>query len=1096
MTAYSTPPEMLGLTRLALLGRKEEMQRIQRAFQNVRRAHKAQVIFLEGRGGVGKTHLLLHLGTIVQENKGQISEILDLDNPEYAQPVTLLRGLLIALAGGRWENIAPSLRTQWEEFHRSLRRDEPNHLQKKWNHLEKALYHLFRKKTHVNPFAGGLMLRLDTAEWLREDPRLYQPQKTSAYPWETPLLTWLLRRVIFPLGNEPILWVLAGRPAGSDQEDVLWQQLQALASRGIQVERIPLETFPPKEAYDYLKAVADVTEGHDPLGTTQIREYLAKTTPEALGATTDGFPLHLALIADALRLGIPLPEFPKANRILRAKAKVAQGKEDVFLTIGRKLLSTWRSARSGMAYLLERMARVRLGVSEKMLHAWYQEARKEKGLAFPEGWEEQQVLDRLRTLVVVKHFPHRTRAYFLHDEIYRLYNTLWPPTKEERGEILQPVLAEYDDEAKALRFQLMQGEIAARALYHQSEAERIYYRLWLDPWKGYADYLAKANDWAKGEPVAFYRLLRYTARLQHWMTQVEGQQDKDTQAFWAFLTAQQQIFEAILVAGRYGDLKKAKALWASLVEVEKHPSPGKEILFALQALTGALLAYYAEDQPREKTFLAEAKKRIDELPPDVSPLIRELLTSIWANQAGMLARREGRMRRARGLYHQALKALRRYHLSGTAGVLINLAYLEILLDRDRTAEDLLTEARRFVRMNQDKKAEIRLSAVTTLLHASRGQQREAESTALQVLHLCRQEDYPRFRTLTLIHWANALRGEWNRLTVREGSFKQGIQENLAPALRLLIPREQAVRALTSTPWEMNVIALWKRSYGSGFTKSAWDLRKALQPEEETQLFREIGRLWREWAWAWRRLGHAEEQPADSAWEAFFRTPLTRAGADALWQAAMGDNTIPQTKWWQDEERDTYQKKLEQRLETISPFWPLAALVDLAWHYHYHHVLSLEEEVALCDWIWARFPEAYRVPLPNWRQAWPPEAERSETVVPDDPRLLGQLGKLWMLKGHSYLRQFHKASPIQKGNLLHEAVEHIALALEYDHLLGKHSSGLRRAEANLHDWLLQYSLEPFDSERSLLDAFLGEVKQSQKNCPSECHLYKFISERFG
>ena len=210
----------------------------------------------------------------------------------------------------------------------------------------------------------------------------------------------------------------------------------------------------------------------------------------------------------------------------------------------------------------------------------------------------------------------------------------------------------------------------------------------------------------------------------------------------------------------------------------------------------------------------------------------------------------------------------------------------------------------------------------------------------------------------------------------------------------------------------------------------------------------------------------------------------------------------------EEEKEQIRKWWKEQVDAAGGglFTPLAALVDLAWHYHYQHQLAFEEEKSLGEWLLALLDEEMpgnycAKALSQW------DAERLLQESEDmDSRLWGLLGKIHMLLGHAHLRQIRIArqrDPKQAYQHITQAVNHIALSFEYNHLLGGHSHATRRAEASLYDWLLRHGQEPVDYHTTVLEAFMKvwdalehDAKGQGAKFLQEPRLAKFLDERFG
>lgn len=910
-----------------------------------------------------------------------------------------------------------------------------------------------------------------------------------------------------PLAQEPIVWVLALRPA-KQTPDPLEKALKRIQ---LPLRQITLQPFDAELCRAYLEEVAHIIENEDPEGAQRIRGYLAtlEQRPDGLKIlqkATQGHPLYLALVADVLRVGLDLPQafYEEVDTEERAGWAEPGHADEPMHDVVRQLLRVLFVNRSALGLLLMRLSRARLGASKAMLEQWVQEAKNDQ--LEPVTWDTPQFLHSLKKLSIVKVFPKRKRGFFLHDEIYFLFNRLFPPGDEERTRTYQVIKSDYDREIEALSKRLEQEEQglwqrAWAARRRQAQVERLFYQLLENPWGSYFQYLVHANDWAKGDPVTFRLLQYHMERLRWWMRQVEGRTSPEITRFWDFWEVEHKIHEAALWVVRYRQLEKACGLLEQVNKKLPHWPHGKEgtFLWALWWLTKALCAFYEQDPSREEDALQQANrilsdgKSLEAHEPEVFSLFRAL----HDNYLGMRRRRQGKMEEARALLRRAVSTFRKYHSDGTAGVLINLAYLELLAYRFRTADDLLKEARRIVRRSADRKAEIRVYTVLTLRYALEQDLDRASAGAQRVLELCGEEDYPRFRGLTLLYWARAYRGRWNDYVNWGEDLEKGIRDYLVPALRRLLPKAKVAPVLQESG-EAHVLELWDKPYFQQWDETLWDLRSYLQPTERADVYREIGRLYREWAWARLQLARRRGKQTEARKQI---RPLYRAAANAFWRTITGTQEEAPASWWTKDDELLLQLTHYQTELGGSWFEPVAALIDFAWLEHYWQEVGHSEEEAICRLLYRIFAQIALDSPPDFSSLSLEEMSRFDQWykgkrVQRDTRFLSQLAKTYMLHGHVHLRALRKVNTSQeKEDHLRRAVDKIAVSFELNHRAGDDSPGKRRAEAALFDWLQRHSHEPFDKGRDLLQAFLDLGRELAERAP-QSRLVKFLDERYG
>ena len=1133
--------ELLGLHRIGLLGREEALSHITQEIRNVRKFHQTRAVLLLGKGGIGKTHLLHHLESLAQDaQKGKksrqwaVSTILDLDNPEYATPQGLSQGLALVVAQmERMEDIHHArLREQAQKVEAGLRSAAPEEMSSIWEKWEQSLRSFLIRQAED---AGVLVIRIDTAEWLRTslyDPETEYARQGTIPPWDWPIAYWFVEQVLKhrDIQNAPILWVLAGRPANEKGKDPLTTALrQAFPNFPSRMTSRTLKALSPRYAAEYLNQMAALIEPVDHYGAENILRYLKETgimqilkhlpqqeemlAKSHLYQITQGHPLSLAIFTDALRLGLVKPPFiPPAEQPTGGKGLSSYIRDILYRSfiqnpvLGKALLN---------------MARARLGVSENIIQRWLGERARGNAKAY---------LDVLRHLSIVKIVPGKRRAFRLHDEMYQEINRYWPPTRKEREDIVHTLLEEYRQELKRLQTQL-QGQSAVldlslRQLWVNNLAEQTYYRLWRAPWQGYPFYLAWANDWAKSSPLPFRRLQRQIQRLREHVDQ-ENREDtarrEQFAVFWEFWALEHRLHEAALAIARYQDFSRAHHILQETREAitDYADGPAKSLLRALHALTGVLYTFHRafhQGKPEEyKEALQKAEGALEQLSmkypkgedtqeqaavEGASPLLEAIAANYW----GMFYRRQGNLYKARQAFERAVTGLRRYQTPGLAGVLINLAYLHVIQSNYRTANDLLIDALRRAGISGDLRTQIRAWSVRALLYSLNAQTAEAQQSVEQVFSLCETEDMPRFRGLALTHWGRTQRAKWNRLIAQERfstHFQEGIQEYLLSGLRLLLPWHEAQKGIPDSISDL-ARQIWTSSppkwMGKFGGETAWDLRHRLQGDETIELLREISRLFRELAWGLHRQYRYEME--SKALKGLLDKP-NRAAETFAWRAATGQSTPMKWGWWQEEAKSTkvvgWMESQRQKAGGAH-FYPLAPMIDLAWHYQYQYRFSLEEDEAFIHWLLDRFPAEYRIPNQDLAY-WPPTYHDKEKSQ-GDPRLWNLLGKLYMLWGQLRLRQVRQAkSKEEKIGHIQQAVQCIAISMEYNRLLGGDSNAMRRAESALYDWLLRHEDEEINGG-TLIEAFHKATDDFQRNLQKAdpywqdrgLRLKKFLNER--
>lgn len=1152
---------------LPFVGRKEDLDNIEKWIKHAARSQSGLRIYIIGPGGIGKTRLLRTLEETAKLPGWSVSNILDLNNPEAASsPLYFLRSILLSVAGlDRWAEFQhPEIRDLWREVINKQQdpRASFEDIDKSLRNFEKRVLRYIRSRIEYSP-GTLLIIRIDGLEWLdviKSDAAPVQSEEVPSLPkyyrdyCRSDPRTWLYKHFLPLTKYDPIVWAFSygkeeGRhlylPSNSYLPPFQMVELRRFSKKDEKDKEEIMRYF-----FEVIKRLDDdgkrkrvwnlvAKEGHS-IPKEFEKEVFNEGKIEYILSLTKGTPLYLALLVATARFfqeekykklleedkNLKKEDLQKIEDLLRLWFNGA-GKEDTNQKSVKGPESKEGDNKQGSVegpgsesiypYLAHEIGLYPLGVSEETLKSKVQEWKDKHPKAPEQTWAaiEHELTHKLGFIKAVRGSRWK---YQVHDVILDKIQAFIG--KERKQEVATKAIKEIErerekvvNELRSLPFSRLGPRQQIVQEIQRLEIYKIFYQIWEDPWKAYPAYFTHVYDW-RDNRYAKGLLFHYLKRLERW--------DKEN-TFWSFWEKEHLLY------GEHHDP----------IEKEKDFGEYRELLSRILGLREAYSPRKSQDQKSSQTRILkesrDIRKKIEELEgpnsQNAGPVSQDILSifsAIVSNYEAMALRRQGHFCDAKRKFQEAIKTYRRQRMEGTAGILINLAYLDALFAHFRTAADHLKEARRLLGVSANLKDYIRLQNIATFLYGLWEDLDSAEKAAREALDasIAEPSHHPRFRAWILIHWARALRGEWNSHVSWGRDLEEGVNKFLFPALRLLLPKTEVLKTF---PEDTPSLKLWERPYHAGWEKTAWELRDNLLPEEKSELYREIGRLWRELGWARLQQGLSMGKPLSRIQNEI--EPIMKASADALWMAATGDNAAPTSlysphrvdhlpkqngdeelpKWW-----NGYKEKVEHYIREIENayFYPIAAMIDIGWHYHYLARAEdippdnwAEHEGSLCKWIRDLFPKNLSLPsctagsersrsgggMGSGSGGADPQEASSEFL--DDPRLFGQLGKLHMLGAHAYLRAWRKrieASEREKLEELFEiSVAHLLLAFQYNEIAGGDSPYMRRCEANLYDWLMKHGWETVrvsQEETTLLNYF---VEATNKNAPDiwKCLLSK-------
>ncbi len=1008
---------LLASQQIALIGRDKIVHDILQAPH----AKRPVFIFVQGEGGIGKT-VLLH--AIQKQASGmRCRHILDLYHLEYQTP----EGFAWAL-----QDLLPDINFgQFKKHYEDLQRARDSHDEQavavSWGKAEKAWLGALNSQLRLSP----VWIFLDTLEMLSL-PEQDQEQQN--------LLSWLAR--IFQLLTGPVIWLAAGRP--SESSEYLIKHIPTHYRKWTPT----LNYLSEAESAEYLQKTVEMLQPKDPAGVKKIQEYLSAWGISALYQQTDGKPLRLAIVSDVLRTGSSLPE---AFYQPPGQKKAAADLLDMALVEYLSRLD------SPLGEVIQTMAMLRKGVDAQLL-AQVMDVSPEDAANF---------LSEAEKLTLVKKRPGDdiTRPYFLHDEIYEMFNRHRPLAEPARHALFNRLDAYYEKEISRWRDALKEfSPLRFRHLkrWRLAQIERMHYALWLNGLRGYADYFVLRNDLAVSGDTSTRDMLISETRatralckrfdmciplVEQYFSIDEKLQSIETLLSKDAVTAQQEINQLV------------KINWPPFLKACWH---------YLYAIIGIRLGQrsmktYILDTPVSKSLQEALKLAESAQEPELAPA-RQALLSYADNYLGYQSRREGKYQAAHRYYQESAARMRRLGLTGTDGVLVNQAYAMSMLGYDRRAYETAREAAELSQQSNDLRGQIRALNVMAFVVLRTGQPERATQIvekALKLLPKISNDD--RLHGMVLITKAMASRQAWNQIVSDNlVDWKQEWHKHLVLALAALEGKEYVQEKLGFRPPAPG--GQEKSTSKNELEKGAIALLKGRDAENLAIAQNESGNCWREITWATRDLAEPNEQQRR-------RHELAAQLARVRFLQACGI---------EKEDQDWLSQMREQtRRVGGSPYWPVSALVNLAWHEHYMRTdtdipkyQKIIQEIIGPEYLW---PPQIR----------PEEGEIQRWVV---------LGKFEMLRCFVALRAWEKGDAEQ----IHSAMRSAALSLEYNYRIGQTSYDLRRAEISLETRLRATK----DWETKLLPIFYKAAQDIQEEFRAHLpegktpRLLHWLQERFG
>lgn len=758
-----------------LVGRGNVLTQIDQA---IRDTSQSYIIYITGRGGIGKTRLVKHV--LKNPPRGiplvAAADLIDL----YHTRVHSLAGLIGAILGV----IEPLA-----EFYRSrLAEAEADMLaalaRAEQEGLSMAEVISRRKETTaffldvLNQFTEQhrLVLALDTAERLlvERDPA----QQALGLTEERPaILDWLLSDLLPNVRNTVVL--LAGRPGPGN----LRQELAGIENK--KSLAIDLTGLGEDEAVEYFEAVIRRAEASDDPRDAQVAEAVRQWPDEDRRAIfyclcDEGDPptirpILLALAIDYLAVaGRPLSALTRP--LSEARALTFAEREAIRDELGQALVQVLHENRRPADEVIRALGWLRKGADAELL------AR----VAGLERAEVEKALNDIRDLSFVKIRPADNRV-FLHDEMYSLLErfALGMASDAERERVFKALQEYYDERIEQARDEIAElyrplaepalpepaRVAAARARLQDALVEDLHYRLRRDAAQGFQTYFRYAEEAIAAHDESLDVQLR--AEMLSFLSErdpsgkaeeIDGLRRADVVA-----DAAVRWVKRLTEGGRYADaLRIAEHLCQEARELIE---AGGGLAAAELDVWKGLACTYTGDYENAEKLLVQAEKTLEQMQVPENQLVRwSAILARAYNNVGYLSRVQGRFIAAVEAYQRALPHWRYVKIEAEqANTLTNLAFASALRGgfgkARRYAQDALTLRERLGHRVPVVLACNALAEIETLA----GHLVEAEPHAQRALSLSQALGFERGKGLALLTLAaiRRFRSEYPGLSLQD-----------------------------------------------------------------------------------------------------------------------------------------------------------------------------------------------------------------------------------------------------------------------------------------------------------------------------------------
>jgi len=680
--------EYTGARAPEFVDRQEILSRIRQAIQDKNTSH---VFYITAFGGMGKTRLAREVLLRCRHDREwavhgmrllAAEDVVDLYHVQTHSLEGLARAIRAVLRPG------PGYFSSYERKLSRFERDKYNlaGMLRELSTIRDEVAKSFLDDLNRLAETHRVVLALDTAEKL-----LYETdevQRVLGLAEEgIAVLPWLLHGFLPHLKNTVV--IITGRPQPKRLRDDL---RQTLPDRLTEHE---LAEFAKDDALAYFEAVAQAARRSGQIEAAERIESIPTDTREVIWLYTGGRPILLSLVidylvvADQLLLEVKVP-LEEAKGKTEEERKAIQ--ERIEADLVRALQETGRRADEA----IRNLAWARKGMDAELLAC----------VADIPVDDARAILRELRDLSFIKVRPVDERV-FLHDEMYDLLqrHVLAHLPEARRHQVYEAILKYYEEKIREARAEVkllqrpghekeevgrkrepvpigrptppadLRALADATARLYTLMAEEVYYRLRLDPEKGFKTYYRYTEEgfWANEESLD----MQLRNEMLEYLAEHEGEEQFDSlRRSDVELDAAMRWIDRNLRRVRYEQAlqvtDRLRQRYAELL-AEEGPLTNAQ----LNWLEGEGLTRLSAELARAESLLSSAIGTLQTLQPedDFQDWRRDVSVARSLNTLGYLYRVLGRFREAIEAYKNALPIWRRHGLEAEhANTLNNLSW--------------------------------------------------------------------------------------------------------------------------------------------------------------------------------------------------------------------------------------------------------------------------------------------------------------------------------------------------------------------------------------------------------------------------------------
>ena len=293
--------DLSGLKRISLIGRDEILEEIYKRGENAECKKRSALIYLEGKGGIGKTAILERFHQDIHARGGAllVEDILDIYHLENQTVRGFCDALVVAFP--EYKIVFSKYEKYVEEVDNAYFLSDYDQAANNWEKAEDALAKALSNLTRDSYGKDRpVWILIDTAEmlYLKVSHRGDMPQMGMER-----LSAWLPKFLPL-LRGQPIVLVLAGRPPQDELPSFLEILSEDVKAGWLIGDVIHLTNLDDQACGEYLEKVAELLQNNEDMdGANKIRIYVKENSLNDLQRETKGEPLYLAMTCDILRTG-------------------------------------------------------------------------------------------------------------------------------------------------------------------------------------------------------------------------------------------------------------------------------------------------------------------------------------------------------------------------------------------------------------------------------------------------------------------------------------------------------------------------------------------------------------------------------------------------------------------------------------------------------------------------------------------------------------------------------------------------------------------------------------------------------------------------